>query len=127
MVHKPVLLSTLLLALAGVACAGASQFETDAPPSGISGEEVFQGQGCSGCHVEGEGVVAPSLRGLFGTEVTLEGGEKVVADDGYLRESILSPGARTVQGFQPIMPEFEGRITEAQLEALILFIRAIPE
>ena len=70
---------------------------------------------------------SPSLRGLFGSEVTLEGGEKVVADDAYLRESILSPGARTVQGFQPIMPEFEGRITEAQLEALIQFIRAIPE
>ncbi len=127
MIHKAGLLTTLAFALATAACGGTSQTVTDTSPTAISGEEVFQGQGCSGCHVEGEGVVAPSLRGLFGSEVTLEGGEKVVANDAYLRESILSPGARTVQGFQPIMPEFEGRITEAQLEALIQFIRAIPE
>ena len=48
------------------------------------------------------------LEGLFGKTVTLEGGETVVVDEAYLRESILNPAAKVVAGFQPIMPTFQG-------------------
>jgi cytochrome c oxidase subunit 2 len=72
-------------------------------------------------------VAAPSLEGVYGSEVDLEGGETVVADEAYLRESILSPGAKIVRGYQPIMPDFSSQLSEAEVEALVGYIRALGE
>jgi cytochrome c oxidase subunit 2 len=83
--------------------------------------------GCKGCHVEAGESVAPSLRGLYGGEVQLEGGVTVVADEEYLRESILSPGAKLVEGYREIMPEFQGLLTEDQVDALIAYLRTLAD
>ena len=54
-------------------------------------------------------------KGLFGKTVTLQSGETVIADEAYVRESILNPAAKVAAGFQPIMPTFQGLVTEEQL------------
>jgi cytochrome c oxidase subunit 2 len=113
--------------LAFLACRGAPD---PAPPSmreGQSGEETFLALGCAGCHSTAGGVIAPDLKGLYGQEVSVEGGQTFEADDDYLRESILTPGARTVAGYKPIMPSFQGRVTEDQLDALVAYIRSLAE
>jgi len=68
---------------------------------------------------------APSLDGLFGTRVALAGGSAVVADETYIRESIVNPQAKVVDGWQPIMPTFKGQVTEEQLNALVAYVKTM--
>jgi cytochrome c oxidase subunit II len=77
------------------------------------------------CHVEGARIPAPLLTNVFGHQVTLQGGGTVVADEAYLRESIVNPQAKIVAGFQPLMPTFQGLVTEEQLLQLIAYIKSL--
>jgi cytochrome c oxidase subunit II len=89
------------------------------------GAKLFQELACNTCHrpdAQGRG---PVLDGLFGKTVTLQGGETVTADEAYVRESILMPSAKITAGFQPIMPTFQGLVTEEQLLALIEYIKSL--
>ena len=65
------------------------------------------------------------LDGLFGKTVTLQSGDTVVADEAYLRESILNPSAKITAGYQPIMPTFQGLVTEEQLLELIEYVKSL--
>jgi cytochrome c oxidase subunit 2 len=65
------------------------------------------------------------LQGVFGKPVQLEDGRTVTADENYVRECILDPGARRVKGFQPIMPTFQGLVSEEQVNALVAYIKSI--
>jgi cytochrome c oxidase subunit 2 len=65
------------------------------------------------------------LGGLFGRTVYLQSGEKVQADENYIRESILNPRAQVVAGFQPIMPTFQNQLDEGQLAQLIAYIKSL--
>ncbi len=90
-----------------------------------TGEKLFQDLACVSCHrtdIHGRG---PALKGLFNRPVQLEGGQTVIADEGYIRESILNPRAKLVAGFPPIMPTFQGQITEEQLLQLLTYIKSI--
>lgn len=89
------------------------------------GAKLFQQFGCANCHNFAGHGPCPNLRGVYGRQVRLTGGGIVIADETYIRESILNPRAKIVEGFQPIMPTFQGQLTEDQLIALIAFIRAI--
>jgi cytochrome c oxidase subunit 2 len=84
----------------------------------------FRELGCSGCHVAGSAVHAPSLRGLLGREVHLQDGRTLVADENYIRDSILLPKKDVVAGFEPVMPSFAGQVSEEDIQALIAFIRS---
>jgi cytochrome c oxidase subunit 2 len=84
----------------------------------------FRELGCSGCHTPGSSVNAPSLRGLFGREVHLQDGRSVIADENYIRDSILVPTRDIVAGFRPVMPSFTGQVSEEDIQALIAFIRS---
>jgi cytochrome c oxidase subunit 2 len=88
-----------------------------------AGETLFQQLGCASCHREDSGGRGPSLAGLFGTEVKLENGATAIADESYVRESILNPQAKMVAGYQPIMPTFKGLVSEEQLLQLLAFIK----
>ena len=88
------------------------------------GDKLFQELACTNCHKADGSGRGPSLEGVFGQTVELEGGRKVTADDDYLRESILSPQAKIVKGYQPIMPTFQGLVTEDQLLQLIEYIKS---
>jgi cytochrome c oxidase subunit 2 len=94
-------------------------------PLAATGQKLFGDRGCASCHrsdAEGRG---PVLDGLFGRAVTLATGEVVTADEGYIRESILNPGAKIVGGFQPIMPTFQGLLNEEQLLQLMEYIKSL--
>jgi cytochrome c oxidase subunit 2 len=90
-----------------------------------NGQTMFQQLGCSTCHrfdVQGRG---PNLIGVFGKPVALEDGRTVIADENYVRESILSPAAKIVSGFKPIMPSFQGQVSEDQLNALVAYVKSL--
>jgi cytochrome c oxidase subunit II len=65
------------------------------------------------------------LTGLFGKQVTLASGQTVAADESYIRESILNPQAKVVAGFQPVMPTFQGQISEQGLLELVAYIKTL--
>jgi len=90
-----------------------------------AGETLFTDLGCISCHRSDSGARGPQLVGLFGKRVQLQGGAMLVADENYLRESILDPQAKIVAGFQPIMPTFKGLVTEEQLMQLIAYIKSL--
>jgi len=90
-----------------------------------NGAAIFQQLGCSTCHrfdTQGRG---PNLTGVFGSKVQLEDGRTVVADEEYVRESILSPASKVVSGFKPIMPVFQGIVSEDQLNALVAYVKSL--
>ncbi len=91
-----------------------------------AGHQLFQTLGCASCHgANGEGGRGPSLVGLFGRQTPLASGGSVTADEGYLRESITNPQAKLVAGFGPIMPTFQGQVTEDQLVHLVAYIKSL--
>jgi cytochrome c oxidase subunit 2 len=90
-----------------------------------AGSKLFQSNGCPTCHqADGKGL-GPSLLGVYGNPVKLTSGESVTADDAYVRESIVLPKAKVVQGYTPIMPSFQGQLTDEQVNNLIAYIRAL--
>lgn len=96
------------------------------PPVEV-GKELFSALACNTCHLAGDTQRGPHLEGLFGSEVALKTGRTVTADETYLRESILNPGAKMVAGFEPLMPTFQGQVSEEQLNALIAYIKSLPK
>jgi len=89
------------------------------------GEQLYATLGCGTCHSGTSGALGPALAGLYGRSVDLKGGEAVVADELYLRESIVSPQAKLVAGYQPIMPTFQGQVNEEALVELIAYIKSL--
>jgi cytochrome c oxidase subunit II len=92
-----------------------------------AGAKLFQDFACISCHRDDAETMAPQLRGLFGKTVELQGGAVAVADESYIRESIVLPQAKIVNGFQPIMPTFQGLVSEEQLLQLIAYVRSLGE
>ncbi len=90
-----------------------------------AGEKFFQQLACNTCHTGSPQARGPSLNGLYGSTVHLEGGQTVLADEAYIRESILQPRAKIVAGYQPVMPTFQGLVTEEQLLNLIAYIKSL--
>jgi cytochrome c oxidase subunit 2 len=92
-----------------------------------NGQQLFQQLGCATCHrfdTQGRG---PNLTGVFGKPVLLEDGRTVIADENYIRESILIPGAKIVSGFKPIMPTFQGQVSEENLMALVAYVKSLAQ
>jgi cytochrome c oxidase subunit II len=108
-----------------------SEFQTwlsDGAPSGSlvsAGAQLFQDLACNTCHRPDTQSGGPVLEGLFERSVTLQSGETLTADEGYVRESILNPLAKVTAGFQPIMPTFQGLVTEEQLLQLVEYVKSL--
>jgi cytochrome c oxidase subunit 2 len=90
-----------------------------------AGEALLQSHGCNGCHRSGGAVPSPSLAGLLGRRVALAGGGNVIADEEYIRESILNPRAKIVAGFQPVMPTYKGLISEEGILQILAYIKSL--
>jgi cytochrome c oxidase subunit 2 len=91
-----------------------------------AGQQLYQTLGCASCHgANGEGGRGPVLAGAFGKQTKLTTGDSVLADEAYMRESIVNPQAKLVDGFGPIMPTFQGQVSEDQLVQLISFIKSL--
>ena len=90
------------------------------------GEKLFTQFACVTCHRADSQGRGPLLNGLFGHAVSLANGNTVTADAAYVRESILNPTAKVVAGYAPIMPTFQGQVSEEQLLALTEYIKSLP-
>lgn len=92
-------------------------------PLSERGERLFAQLGCNTCHAEGAKTAAPPLQGLFGSEVRLQNGQTVKADDEFLRNAILGP--QGVAGYPTLMPTFQGQVNEEEVLALIAYIKSL--
>ncbi len=90
-----------------------------------AGERLFTRLGCVTCHGGAAGALGPSLVGLFGRERELADGTMILADEDYIRQSILYPQRHIAKGYQPVMPSFEGQVNETQLMQLVAYIKSI--
>ena len=92
-----------------------------------AGEKLFQDLGCGTCHRPDSLARGPNLQRLYGGQIRLANGQRVTADETYIRESIVNPSAKVVEGFQPIMPTYQGLIAEEGLMQLIAYIQSLGE
>jgi mono/diheme cytochrome c family protein len=105
--------------------------DASAPISAAEGKRIYQRYGCAACHGTEDTVLrlGPTFKRLYGSSRTFSGGVvRVTADEGYLRESILEPGAKVVAGYERLgmgMPSFAGVLTDAQIESIILYIKSL--
>ena len=90
-----------------------------------NGEKLFQDLACGNCHKADGSGRCPNLVGLFGRNVQLADGRTIRADEGYIRESILQPNAKIVAGYQPLMPTFQGLVTEEGVLQLVEYIKSL--
>ncbi len=96
-------------------------------PLSATGEKIFAELGCVTCHRTDSQGRGPNLQGVFGKPVLLQDGRTVTADENYIRESILDPGAKVVNGFKPVMPTFQGLVSEEQLNALVAYVKSMAQ
>ncbi|MCY1428775.1 Alternative cytochrome c oxidase subunit 2 [compost metagenome] len=100
--------------------------ETKSAAGPEQGQQLAASLGCLACHsLDGSKGIGPTWKGLYGSTVTLADGSQVKADDDYLRESVLNPGARMVKGYPPVMPTFTP--SDQDMATLIAFIRSMAE
>jgi cytochrome c oxidase subunit 2 len=94
-------------------------------PLAVTGEKLFTELGCATCHRSDTQGRGPNLVGVYGKPVMLEDGRTLIADENYIRESIVDPGAKIVKGFKPVMPTFQGQISDEQLNALVAYVKSL--
>jgi cytochrome c oxidase subunit 2 len=90
-----------------------------------AGQKLFQTLGCATCHLPNDTGRGPSLVGLIGKTVALQGGKSVTADENYIRESILEPRAKIVRGYEPVMPIFKGSVSEEGVMQILSYIKSL--
>lgn len=94
-------------------------------PMTAVGESLFAKLGCAGCHTDTDTSRGPSLHNIYARPRPLQGGKSVIADESYLRESVLNPAAKTVEGYPPIMPTYQGQIGDEELNELIEYMKSL--
>lgn len=100
--------------------------DADPPESLVAaGRRLFFSRGCSGCHTTGSQIAAPLLEGIYGKAVGLSNGATVIADETYLRDSILLPNKQVVGGYEPVMPTFQGQLKEEEVLQLIAYLKSL--
>jgi cytochrome c oxidase subunit 2 len=91
-----------------------------------AGEMLYNVRGCSQCHsVDGSSGTGPTFLGLYGSQERLATGDSVLVDENYVRQSILTPQAQVTAGYEPVMPTFEGQISEEQLLQILAYIKSL--
>jgi len=105
----------------------AANLYADLPPA-EAGKMLYAAKGCTACHsLDGSKLVGPSFKGAFGKTETMKSGERIVVDENYLRESIYQPQAKVLEGYEPVMPTYQGTINEEELGYMIEFIKSLAE
>lgn len=91
----------------------------------MAGAGLFRARGCSGCHDPGATVHAPRLDGIYGKPVALQSGGTVIADDQYLRDSILLPQSQIAAGYPAIMPTYQNVLSEDDVLKIVAYIKSL--
>jgi uncharacterized membrane protein len=94
-------------------------------PEALAGQKVFAATGCNACHLPEAGTIAPSLYGLLGKEREFADGSSGVADEAYLRESILNSTAKVVKGYPPAMPPYATVLSDEQVDHLVAYLKSL--
>jgi cytochrome c oxidase subunit II len=95
-------------------------------PPAEAGKMLYQRRNCWQCHsTDGTAGTGPSFKGIFGHETQLQGGGSAMVDDNYIRESILEPEAKIVQGYKPAMPTYKGILSDEEITNLIEYIKTL--
>jgi len=90
------------------------------------GKLQYERKGCNSCHtLDGSRSKGPSWKGIWGKMEKLSDGKTVLVDETYVRESMMNPQAKVVDGFQPIMPTFQGLLKENEIKGLVAFIMSL--
>jgi cytochrome c oxidase subunit II len=90
------------------------------------GKIQYETKGCQACHtIDGSRSKGPSWKGIWGKMEKLKGGGTVLVDENYLRESMMQPNAKIVDGFEPIMPTFQGLLRQNEINGLVAFIKSL--
>ncbi|NHE56273.1 c-type cytochrome [Cyclobacterium sp. GBPx2] len=100
----------------------------EAAPDAVKGKELFMNYGCIACHAiddNNEGKIGPGVKGLYGTEREFKDGSIAKADEAYLKESIIDPGAKVVKGREGEMPSFLGVLSENDIDSIILYFKTL--
>src|SRR6202045_3901692 len=88
-----------------------------------NGERLFASMGCNACHSGSAAARGPNLAGVYGSKLQLTNGSQVLVNDAYLRDSILNPSQHITAGYAPIMPTYQGQISEEGLIDLVEYIK----
>jgi cytochrome c oxidase subunit II len=90
------------------------------------GRITYESMGCKQCHtIDGTASTGPTLKGVFGHDVKLADGSTVLADENYIRESVLEPQAKVVAGFDPVMPTFKGKLSDKRITGIIEYLKTL--
>jgi cytochrome c oxidase subunit II len=120
----PVLFLTGALAACGGGDDGGGSSGDTLPPEAEAGRELAQDRGCPSCHSSnGDRGTGPTWEGLYGSEVELSDGTTVTVDDAYIRESILDPAAKLVDGYGNVMPKFD--MTDEEIAQITAYIQSL--
>ena len=90
-----------------------------------NGERLFASLSCSACHNTRPDARGPSLANVYGSQLRLPNGQTQLADEAFLRDSILNPSQHVTQGYAPIMPTYQGQISEDGVIALVEYIKQL--
>jgi cytochrome c oxidase subunit 2 len=91
-----------------------------------AGERLYKTKGCAQCHsVDGSGGIGPGFRDLYGSTHPLREGGTVTVDENYVRESILEPMARVAAGYEPVMPTYQGKLSDREITAIIAYLKQL--
>jgi cytochrome c oxidase subunit 2 len=91
-----------------------------------AGQRLYNTRGCAQCHsVDGKPGTGPTFKGVFGSTHPIVGGVSVTVDENYVRESILEPQAKVVAGFNPVMPTYQGRLSDKEIGAIIEYLKTL--
>jgi len=102
------------------------QASTDSIPLAELGEKLYKNKGCISCHsLDGSRGTGPSWKGIWGEQAKFRDGSSALVDDNYVRESVLTPAAKIVEGFTNQMQSFQGQLTDRELRALITFLKTL--
>lgn len=105
----------------------ASNFIDKLPPA-EAGRRLYKIHGCAQCHsVDGRAGAGPSLKNVYGTKQPLKSGQSVLADENYIRKSIMDPAADVVAGYDPVMPTFKGRLSDKEITVLIEYLKTLSD
>jgi len=92
------------------------------------GKSLYENRGCKGCHsVDGSRRTGPSFKETYGNQRTFVSADPTVADENYIRESILNPKAKVVQSFSPAMPSFKGQLSDDDLFCLVEYLKSVSD
>ncbi|MCB1054379.1 MAG: c-type cytochrome [Acidobacteria bacterium] len=95
-------------------------------PPAEAGRVLVERKGCLVCHTtDGSRLTGPSFKGLIGRESHFADGSSQIADPDYVRRSILEPTSQVVEGFEPVMPPFAGKIRDAEIDAIITYLQSL--